>query len=39
VNIGPRDVILVSMAWLGLLMVTANDWWKPLRDFVQGKTH
>jgi hypothetical protein len=30
---------MVSMIWLGLLVATYNDWWKPVRNFVQGKTH
>jgi hypothetical protein len=38
VNPGPRDVVMVSMIWLGLLVVAYQGWWKPVRDFIQGKT-
>lgn len=38
-NVHPRDVVVVSMVWLGLLVATSQGWWKPVRDFIQGKTH
>jgi hypothetical protein len=38
-NITPRDVVVVSMLWLGLLVFTSRSWWKPVRNFVEGKTH
>jgi hypothetical protein len=38
-GLAPREVVVVSMLWLGLLVFTSRQWWKPVRNFVQGKTH
>lgn len=39
-NISPRTTVVVSMLWLGLLVVTAKtQLWQNVRNFVEGKTH
>jgi hypothetical protein len=35
----PRSTVIVAMAWLGLLVVTSQDWWKNVRNKVEGLTH
>jgi len=35
----PRAVVMVSMLWLGALIVTSTNWWKGIRDYVEKLTH
>lgn len=39
-SITPRTTVVVSMLWLGLLVVTAKtQFWQNVRDYITGKTH
>jgi hypothetical protein len=38
-NNAPRNVVIVSMLWLGLLVITSQGWWQKARDYVEKRTH